>query len=279
MKPLFDYSDYRHLLKDAYLEKKAQNPGFSFRVFSRLAGFASPNFLKLVMDGKRNLSGVGAQKVANALKLSKNETHFFKNLVLFNQAKTAAEKEGFARELVSSRSYKRAHPLHNSQFNYFANWYYIPIRELASLSGFREDPRWIASQIIPSIQPHEAKKALRELLELGILKRGKNRKIELAALNITSGDEVTQSSVAGYHRQMLQRAADSIDLIPRENRDISAITMGMSLSTAKKIKEKIQKFRGEIVDLVSQDEAPNTVYQLNFQLFPMAKVVNPEEEK
>jgi uncharacterized protein (TIGR02147 family) len=211
--------------------------------------------------------------------LNKDESRFFKNLVLFNQARTSAEKEKFARELMSSRMYKRTHPLNESQFNYFANWYYIPIRELASLEGFREDPKWIAAQIIPPIQSHEAKKAIGEMLKLGILRRNKESKIELAALNITTGDEVTQSSVIQYHKEMLKRAAESIDAVSRENRDISAITMGMSINTAHKIKEKIQEFRKEIVDLVSQDEDPNTVYQLNFQLFPIAKVISSDEEK
>jgi uncharacterized protein (TIGR02147 family) len=279
LKGLFGYIDYRKFLKDVYDTKKAQNPGFSFRVFSRIAGFSSPNFLKLVMENKRNLSRVGARKIAQGLKLNQDAAKFFENLVQFNQATTAGEKERFARELMSSRSYRRSHPLNESQFNYFANWYYIPIRELASLEGFREDPRWIAAQILPPIQPHEAKKALHELFKLGILKRNKDRKIELAALNITTGDEVTQSSVAHYHREMLKRAAESIDLIPRENRDISAITMGMSIHTAHKIKEKIQEFRRDIVDLVSQDEDPNTVYQLNFQLFPLARVLDTGEKK
>jgi uncharacterized protein (TIGR02147 family) len=278
IKDLFNYIDYRKFLRDVYETKKQQNPGFSFRVFSRMAGFTSPNFLKLVMENQRNLSRVGARKIAQGLRLNQDAAKFFENLVQFNQATTAEKKEHFARELLNSRSYRKSHPLNESQFNYFANWYYIPIRELASLTGFREDPRWIASQILPAIQPHEAKKALQELLKLGILRRNKEGKIELAALNITTGDEVTQSSVAHYHREMLKRAAESIDIIPRENRDISAITMGMSLGTAHKIKEKIQEFRRDIVELVSQDKDPNTVYQLNFQLFPLAKVLGTGEK-
>jgi uncharacterized protein (TIGR02147 family) len=279
MKALFDYTNYREFLRDYYAEKKAKNSTFSFRVFSRITGFSSPNFLKLVIENKRNLSRLGAQKIAQGLKLNKDATGFFKNLVLFNQAKTAADRERYARELIQSRSYSRSHPLSESQFNYFSNWYYIPIRELVSLNGFREDYPWIAAQIIPPIQPHEAKKAIHELLKIGILKRGERERLELAALNITTGDEVTQSSIGQFHREMLKRAAESIDTTARENRDISAITMGLSLPTAQKIKEKIQEFRKEIVAMVSQDENPNTVYQLSLQLFPLAQVLTGEDDE
>jgi uncharacterized protein (TIGR02147 family) len=279
LQDLFSYIDYRKFLKDVYVAKKELNPGFSFRVFSRLAGFSSPNFLKLVMDNKRNLSRPGARKIAQGLKLNKDAARFFEYLVLFNQAVTAVDKERYAKQLIASRSYRKSHPLHELQFNYFAKWYYIPIRELASLEGFREDPAWIAAQILPPIQPHEAKRALHELLKLGILQRDAGGKIGLANLNIATGDEVTQSSVAQFHREMLKRAAESIDRIPRENRDISSITMGMAAHTARKIKEKIQEFRKEIVALVSEDKDPNTVYQLNFQLFPLAKVLDIGEKE
>jgi uncharacterized protein (TIGR02147 family) len=279
MKSLYDYTNYRDYLRDLYLEKKEQQAGFSFRVLSRITGFSSPNFLKLVMEGKRNLSQVGARKICKGLKLEKNQTIFFKNLVLFNQAETTGEKQKFAEALLGVRAYRKAHPLSKAQFTYFANWYYIPIRELCSLRGFREDYPWMASQIVPPIQPQEAKRAVGELLKLGILKRNEKGRLELSALNITTGDEVTQSSVAHYHREMLQRASESIDRIQREHRDISGVAMGMSLSTAQKIKEKIQIFRSEIVDLVSKDDDPNTVYQLNIQLFPLAQVLDVKERK
>jgi hypothetical protein len=37
------------------LASKKAKPQYSFRYFARRAGLSSSNFLKLVMDGKRNL--------------------------------------------------------------------------------------------------------------------------------------------------------------------------------------------------------------------------------
>jgi hypothetical protein len=50
---IFQYSDYRAFLRDHFAYMKATNASYSFRTFSRLAGFNSPNFLQLVYDGKR----------------------------------------------------------------------------------------------------------------------------------------------------------------------------------------------------------------------------------
>ena len=52
---VFAYSNYREFLRDWFAQLQS-SPGFSFRSFSRIAGFNSPNFVKLVVDGKRNLS-------------------------------------------------------------------------------------------------------------------------------------------------------------------------------------------------------------------------------
>ena len=47
---------------------KATKPQFSYRYFSRVAGFSSPNFLKLVAEGQRNLSPKSIAKFAKKLR-------------------------------------------------------------------------------------------------------------------------------------------------------------------------------------------------------------------
>ena len=67
---LFAYLDYRAWMRDAYEAGKAHISAFSFRYLARRAGFSSPSFIKLVMDGQRNLSVDGAQRVAKASSVS-----------------------------------------------------------------------------------------------------------------------------------------------------------------------------------------------------------------
>lgn len=107
MPNLFSYSNYRTFLKDAYEEKrKTANPQFSYRLFSRLAGFSSPNFIKLVMMGQRNLSTDGVAKVAKALELKVRETRFFEALVSFGQAQTREDKSQSYTQLLHFKAFK-----------------------------------------------------------------------------------------------------------------------------------------------------------------------------
>jgi len=52
---VYAYLDYRAFLRDYYAERKAASRAFSYRAFSKRAGVSAPNYLKLVIDGKRSL--------------------------------------------------------------------------------------------------------------------------------------------------------------------------------------------------------------------------------
>src|SRR5690606_11164244 len=88
---VFEYLSYREYLKDYYRIAKQTIPAFSYRYFSRRAGFSSPNFLKLVIDGKRNLGSDSVKRFAKALELNTEEKGFFRSLVAFEQASTPEE--------------------------------------------------------------------------------------------------------------------------------------------------------------------------------------------
>jgi uncharacterized protein (TIGR02147 family) len=270
-KPIFEYDNYREFLKDAYDHLKSENSNFSFRYFSRVAGFKSPNILKLVMDGDRNLAPESIDQFAKGFKLNKEESHFFRNLVLLNQSKTSEQKQQYAEEIMKSRAYKKTHPLKESQYNFFGRWYSVLVRELVGLPAFKEDYDWIASQIQPSISAAEARRVVEELITLGLLIRDEQGQLKQNSKNVGTPDEVTSSVIANCHRELMKRASESIDTVPREKRDISALTFTVSEPTAAKIKEIIQKVRKEIMELAAHDGSPDSIYQLNFQLFPLVQ--------
>ena len=50
------YSNYRTFLADYYEFKKSESPDLLPPLFREEGGITSPNYLKLVMDGQRNLT-------------------------------------------------------------------------------------------------------------------------------------------------------------------------------------------------------------------------------
>jgi uncharacterized protein (TIGR02147 family) len=273
---IFEYDNYRVYLKDLYKFYKETKPQFSYRYFSQKAGFRSPNFLQLVIEGKRNLSPESIEKFTNALKLAKKEAEFFRILVHLNQARTVGEKKIYAEQLMQFRPFRYIHPLRQDQYRYYTDWYNIPIRELTTLPEFSEDPAWVARRLIPSISPQQAQKALDLLLQLGLLKRDETGRLVQTDAFISTGDEVMSTSVANYHRTMIEKGAEALDRFPMPDRDISSVTMALSDKNFREIKALIQRFRKELLAIADQDQDPEGVYQVNFQLFPLAKGAKKE---
>jgi len=99
MKKLHAYDNYREYLLDFYNHQKYVVPGYSYQMFSKKAGLHSPNYLKLIIDGKRNLTTTNIQSFALSLNLQGTEVDFFEALVLQNQAEKKIEKDYYTKRV------------------------------------------------------------------------------------------------------------------------------------------------------------------------------------
>ena len=160
-KPLvFEYLDYRSFLKDMYAYRKRRDRVFSYRYFSGKAGFASPNFLKLVIDGQRNLSHTSMLKSAKGFGLKGNEREFFENLVFMNQAGEHEERNYYYQKMMSAKDFKKIHKIAKDSYAYFSKWYYPVIREIIRFQIDKLTAQKIASLLKPKISVAEAREAM-----------------------------------------------------------------------------------------------------------------------
>lgn len=265
---LLHYSNYRTYLQDYYEYKKAELPAFSHRYFAQKAGITSPNYLKLVMDGKRNLTKKTLLKFAAALGLKGNRVDFFENLVFFNQSASLPERNIYYGNILRVRAKAGLRKLDEAQFQLFSDWRHIVVRELAAAKGFRPDARWIAKKLGKVISEKEAEESLKLLSILGLLKKTANGFMQ-TDINITTSDEVRSLLVKNYHHQMIRMGATALDTLPASQRDISSITIPIHPKDFPKIKEQIQLMRKELLNLSAEQGAGEDVIQVNIQLFPL----------
>ncbi len=271
------YLDYRAYLRDFYAHKKAGPRAFSFRAFSRRAGLKSPNYLKLVMDGDRNLTPAMATRFASACGLEADAADYFVDLVAFNQATTSAERNAAYDRLKSHRRYRSVHRLELAHADYHATWYLPAIRELAARKDFEADPTWIARRIRPRISEAEAERALKVLGQLALLVEGDDGRTVQAEALVSTGPETRGLHIGNYHRGMMARAAASIDELPPEKRDISSLTLCLGAERLAELKARIQRFRRELLEMSVEEQDPKEVIQINFQLFPLTDCASEDE--
>jgi len=269
--------DFRAFLEAYYRAKKPA--GFSYRAFSRRAGLGAPNYLKLVIDGQRNLTPEMAARFADACSLDGESAQYFLALVEFNQAQDSQARDTAYEKLSGFRRYRKAQRLELAHAAYHANWYVPAVRELVGSGAFREDPEWIASILWPPIKPADAARALETLLELELVVRDEDGKLRQQSTIVSTGAQTAGMHIGNYHREMMRKAADAIDTVPAALRDISSLTLCLDDKALGQLKERLARLRRELLELSHTPGAACQVVQLNLQLFPLTQVVKGESDE
>ncbi|HEX6245822.1 MAG TPA: TIGR02147 family protein [Polyangiales bacterium] len=267
---IYGFLDYRALLGALYAHKKQHEYGFSHRAFSRRAGLKSVNLLKLVMDGQRNLSPAVAEHFAAALGLRGPAAEYFCELVRFNQARSARDRASAHERLSKLRPERALRMLDEQHAAYCAQWYIPAIRELAARADFRADAAWIGRTLRPKVSKARVEKALKVLLGLGLLApdaTGVPRPVDPL---LSTGFSPLGHHIAGYHRAMLERASEAIDLFPSTEREFGALTLCVDPALLPEIKQRLQKFRHELMRFAESQGERTQLLQINMQLFPLS---------
>ncbi len=273
---LFTYLDYRAYLRDAFEAMRAAAPRgrdkVSYRSFAKDAGFTSPNLLQLILTGKRDLSPTHIPGTARALRLNRQESAFFADLVAFDRAQGFDEKTFHYQRMLRSRKHAEARPIDKGQFEYLEQWYHPAVRELATHPEGHGNPAWIASRLHPRITTAQAEKSLELLEHLGFLTRDASTgEWQQSESRISTAPEVASLAVANYHRAMLGLAEGSIDGIDPERRDLRAVTLGIPKSKYADLKRMMETFWRDVLDLSEGAGPVEEVYQINLQAFPLTR--------
>jgi uncharacterized protein (TIGR02147 family) len=274
---VYQYLDYRKLLKDLYQERKALNSNFSYRYISLKTGIRSSGYFANILSGKSNISLKLVLKLSQLFGLKRPEAEYFELLVLFNQSKTHDEKNHLFDRILKLKKSK-IKTLLPEYYEYFNNWYYVVIREMLDFHPCNGDFEAVARLISPPITAKDAERAFTVLESLGLIQKNAKGFYERADALITTGEEVQSTAIVNFQKQTLDLAKKSFDLYPKEARDISTLTISISQKNLQRIKERIRNVRREILELAKADPFTDTVYQLEFIAFPVTKPGDPERD-
>ena len=270
---VFDYSSFRKWMKDYIEAYKGIDSSFSYRAAARKFGFASPNYLQQVIDGKRNLGDKSIAQISTACKIGKKASRYFSLLVHFAQAEDFADKNRLFSEIIHSKTHSSVMKIIAGQSEYYNEWYHRVVRELAV--GMRADSvdyAGIARRVYPALLPKQVKKSITLLLKHGFIRTNDEGILEQASPLIATDRETQSIVIRNFHRKILGIAQDSLVTVPPEKREISSITMKISGAGFERVKRRIQDFKEELMQIIKEDENTDRVYQANFTLFPLSKI-------
>ncbi len=269
MRPVFEYSDYRQYLQDYYAWAKEHKKGFSHRSFLAKAGMSGPTYLKRVMEGMHDLTDNSIPKFAKALDLNEAESEFFRALVHFNQSRTLGEKDRHFHRLMELKTPQSHVLLEKAQYDYYKDWYNVALREMLALMPYRDNPGDFAKRLAPPVLPKKIKKAMELLRALGLVKQEPDGSWRASTTFIHTDASVESLLIPRFHQTMGRLAVDAVERFPKQERYFSGTTISISPATYEAAIEKIRALRKELLELTGADRAPDRVYHLNMQLFPL----------
>ncbi|MBS1983275.1 MAG: TIGR02147 family protein [Bdellovibrionales bacterium] len=196
MKGIYSYRDYRVFLRDFYVEQKSMRKGYTYNSFSKTAGIRSPNYLKLVIDGQRNLTTVNIQQFARALSLLGDELEYFESLVLYNQAQLSQEKRFYKRRMNLLKSSKSPNLVHSAPSELLKHWAY----PAALLSLHRQQVAQGRDRLqkLLFVSADEADSLVKKFLDLGLLVQAKDGTLSVSSDQVVLNDPRALSRLQKY---------------------------------------------------------------------------------
>ena len=276
MKPITEYKDYRQYMQDFYDERK-RTSAFSWREFSKLAGFKSPVYLKLVCEGKSSLSLVKMEQVAHAMGLAGYEFAYFQEMVRFGNATKDSVKKAALLEMQKIAREHKVRVVDAEAFQFYDSWKNPTIRELAPMMPGAK-PLEIAKACHQDISAEQVRDSLAFLVKTGFLTKNENSYAQTEKTVIGSKESVP-IAIRAMHKEMASLAKIAVDKFPSEERHITGVTLGLCEEAYTRISQEMDVFIRKVVSIAAEYENINQVYRLNLQLFPLTKNVKEESHE
>ncbi|MCQ2104706.1 MAG: TIGR02147 family protein [Fibrobacter sp.] len=274
MKEIVEYHSYRKYMQDFYEERKRCS-AFSWREFSKIAGFSSPNYMKVVCEGKSRLSKAGVESVSRAMGLEGFQAEYFTAMVDFEDAKTEAKKKAAFQRMQDIAKENRMRVIDADAYHYFDSWVNPVMRELAPIMPGAK-PLELARKCYPVVSAAEVRHSLDFMVSVGLLKK-KGEAYVQTEKSVTGSAEAIPLALRSMHRQMSKLATDAIDDRDVSERHMTGVTLGVSPKTYGRLVRELENFRRKVVAIAAEEDDYTQVYHLNLQLFPLTKDVTKED--
>lgn len=289
MPDISDYMNYRQFLKDFYqfkrrLSKDDLRP-YSYGTFSAAANIRSPNYLKMIIEGKRNLSLDMVGKFGKALGLTKIQIEEFKLLVQFTQSSDPGERNLFLKKLSEHRvtGQLKAGEIDRKAWEKVPNWVAWIIYAMIDQEGVRFDVKTLKELLRGKAGENEIEQALDILKSSGEVSvdavTGELKK----ARNLTdNADEVPVALVRKLQAQLMYLGLESLYQDSPTEREFGTLTLSLTQPEFEELKFKLRQMRKSMHkdnSIARMNSKGDRVYQLNIQLFPVSNATAEVVEK
>lgn len=266
---LLQSENYRDFLSAELVRRIRHNPRYSQRAFARQLRL-SPGELSELLRGKRKLSLRSALRVSKNLGLSPGETKHLLQLIQTENTRAVIQAEGAT--TMSSQEVPTPQALGLDVFALVSEWYCFAILNLAECDDFCSDENWIAKRL--GISNAQVRLALERLERVGLVRREGGQgggKIRVTPDVVLSPDGIPSEAIRSYHKQILQKAIQALDVQSVAEREISGLTLAVNPNNLPSLKKEVSQFLDQLAEKYASGKSRKEVYQCEIALFRLSE--------
>jgi len=268
MRPVFEYLDYRDILKEAYEERKVSSPLFSYRMLAEFLGLDTSNVFR-VLQGEAHLPARCQSRAIDFLGLSGRAAEYFLMLIAYARERNTKARKDLLEKAMALRDVARR-KLVDQELAYYRDWWVVAIRSLVEVVDGKVRASDLAGRLSPTVTESDVTKALELLLELGLVRKASSGRLVLSQAHLTAGGEQKTEAVRHFQRQILSLASESLERFPKDQRDVSTLTFAVDRDAFVEIREMLRECRRQIQKRIEESKDPDRVLQLAMALFPLS---------
>jgi uncharacterized protein (TIGR02147 family) len=281
---LSQFVDHRKYLAAFYAFKQEETRGllrpFSYSDFSAAADIKSPNYLKLIIEGKRNLSLDMCKKFSRALRHSRGESKEFALLVDYCQEKDPLQRTRKLKDLSEYRAQKalQTGDINPKTWDQVSNWLVWVLYAMADQKGVQFIPSHLQKLLRGRVNEAQIQRALGKLLEgKDIQIDPESKEARRTRLTLSGLEDVPAELVRKIQSELIYLGLESLHKNTIHEREVSGFTLAMTDKEFEWVRFELRKLRKQIQKEISikREQTPgDRVYQVNIQLFPVTDKVS-----
>lgn len=258
--------DYRSFLRLALQIRQAKNPAYSVGSFGRLLGISASRAAQ-ILKGKVGISVQRAVGIAEALGFSEQDKKMFILLV---------QSEHERNPQIRNEAIKKLEEIEDGYddvsdvFHSIADWHNHAVRELISINNPEDHDKSIPLKLGISVDAY--KTSIERLLNLGLIEcipQTIPQRYRVKQRGIRTRQDVPSEAVKTLNEQVLSKAKDELRRQDILDRDYSIVFFKFDKAQVPLVKEKIARFRRELMQELEISETKDSVYCMSIQFFEL----------
>jgi uncharacterized protein (TIGR02147 family) len=242
---IFNYSDFRRFLGDAYESRRKSDRGFTKAHICRAIGLPnSRSYFKDVLNGKF-VSDIKIPLFIKLFKLKPDEAHYFLALVKFNQCENPDEKELLLEQLITlNRTPQKIIP--EKAYAYYKDWRNSVLKAILEVVDWNGNYSDLAKKALPAITATQARKSIKLLAELGLIRKNGHGFYKPVDKIVSTGAFARDAVIRQFQLQFLEVARSVLAKNRKRPERVITKTISISAEGYRTIEKHIEKFNSEI---------------------------------